>query len=256
MCGSRELMVNHPDLYRDLLNSGEPSPEEDQIQKDLNRTYRNHKDFQDADGALMTSLFNVLRVYSLHNTELGYCQGMSGVTALMLMYMGEEEAFWVLVALADGPRYAMKNCWIRGMPLVHLKFYQFTRLLKLFVPKIYKHFQNEDIHNPSMYGGTAWFVDIFLSNQPPFEMVVRIWDIFIHEGQKFVFRIALAVMIAHEKRLLKLEFADCLVYLSRAFSELDADVLIPIAVNIKLTHRMLQKLEKQYEKIDRSALPF
>ena len=28
----------------------------------------------------MKSLFNVLRVYSLFDPELGYCQGMSGIT--------------------------------------------------------------------------------------------------------------------------------------------------------------------------------
>jgi hypothetical protein len=35
-------------------------------------------------------LFNVLAAYSMYNTEVGYCQGMSQIAALLLMYMQEE----------------------------------------------------------------------------------------------------------------------------------------------------------------------
>lgn len=36
------------------------------------------------------ALFNVLSAYSMYNTEVGYCQGMSQIAALLLMYMNEE----------------------------------------------------------------------------------------------------------------------------------------------------------------------
>ena len=35
-------------------------------------------------------LFYVLAAYSMYNTEVGYCQGMSQIAALLLMYMSEE----------------------------------------------------------------------------------------------------------------------------------------------------------------------
>ena len=35
-------------------------------------------------------LFNVLSAYSMYNTEVGYCQGMSEIAGLLLMYMDEE----------------------------------------------------------------------------------------------------------------------------------------------------------------------
>lgn len=55
---------------------------------------------------------------------------MSGVAAVMLMYMSEEEAFWVLVSLSQNPAFRMRECWLPRMPLLRLKFYQFVRLLK------------------------------------------------------------------------------------------------------------------------------
>jgi len=36
------------------------------------------------------SLFHILAAYSVYNTEVGYCQGMSQLAALLLMYMNEE----------------------------------------------------------------------------------------------------------------------------------------------------------------------
>lgn len=39
--------------------------------------------------------------------EVGYCQGMSQITALLLIYMNEEDAFWALVKLLSGHKHAM-----------------------------------------------------------------------------------------------------------------------------------------------------
>lgn len=39
--------------------------------------------------------------------EVGYCQGMSQITALLLIYMNEEDAFWALVKLLSGHKHGM-----------------------------------------------------------------------------------------------------------------------------------------------------
>ena len=43
----------------------------------------------------------------MYNTELGYCQGMSQIAALLLMYLNEEDAFWALSVLMAGNMYNM-----------------------------------------------------------------------------------------------------------------------------------------------------
>ncbi len=76
------------------------------------------------------ALFHVLAAYSVYNTEVGYCQGMSQIgkqqillifvyvpfykgvsfisAALLLMYLTEEEdAFWALHRLMNNPKYGM-----------------------------------------------------------------------------------------------------------------------------------------------------
>ena len=53
-------------------------------------------------------LFHVLAAYSVYNCEIGYCQGMSQIAALLLMYLNDEEdAFWGLSQLMVMNKYAM-----------------------------------------------------------------------------------------------------------------------------------------------------
>lgn len=86
-----------------------------QIDLDVNRTYRDHEMFRkryrfalglsllivDASTCSIFSikqreLFHVLAAYSMYNTEVGYCQGMSQIAALLLMYMSEEVGYFDL----------------------------------------------------------------------------------------------------------------------------------------------------------------
>lgn len=39
--------------------------------------------------------------------EVSYCQGMSQIAALLLMYMNEEDAFWALSQLLTNHKHAM-----------------------------------------------------------------------------------------------------------------------------------------------------
>lgn len=48
-----------------------------------------------------------IKVTALCLQEVGYCQGMSQITALLLIYMNEEDAFWALVKLLSGQKHAM-----------------------------------------------------------------------------------------------------------------------------------------------------
>ena len=46
-------------------------------------------------------LFHVLAAYSMYNTEVGYCQGMSQIAALLLMYMSEEVRWFFIHKFAN-----------------------------------------------------------------------------------------------------------------------------------------------------------
>lgn len=95
-----ESMEKNPNVYNKMLNLAHNySTDIRQIDNDINRCFRDHDYFRERYSTKQQQLFNVLVAYSCYNSELGYCQGMSSVAGVLLMYLGEEETFWALNCL-------------------------------------------------------------------------------------------------------------------------------------------------------------
>lgn len=72
------------------------------IIKDISRTFPHHVYYSQRHGPGQRALYNVLKAYSIYDRTVGYVQGMGFVAGTLLLYMSEEDAFWVLVALLKG----------------------------------------------------------------------------------------------------------------------------------------------------------
>lgn len=70
-------------LYAEYIKT--KSPCEKVIRRDIARTYPEHDFFKEKDGLGQESLFNVIKAYSLHDREVGYCQGTGFIVGLLLM---------------------------------------------------------------------------------------------------------------------------------------------------------------------------
>jgi hypothetical protein len=77
------------------------------------------------------------------HAQVGYVQGMGFVTAILLMYMSEEEAFWTLTALLKGSSLhpPLEGLYQAGMPLLQQCLFQFHELLKQEQPKLGGHLE-------------------------------------------------------------------------------------------------------------------
>ncbi|KAJ4799296.1 Ypt/Rab-GAP domain of gyp1p superfamily protein [Rhynchospora pubera] len=243
--GSRELLLLNPGVYEQLVIY-ESSASELEIIRDISRTFPSHVFFQQRHGPGQRSLYNVLKAYSVYDREVGYVQGMGFLAGLLLLYMSEEDAFWLLVALLKGAVHApMEGLYQAGLPLVQQYLFQFEQLVKEFLPKLGQHFSDEMI-NPSMYA-SQWFITVF-SYSFPFHFTLRIWDIFLYEGIKVVFKVGLALLRFCHDDLVKLPF-EKLLHSLRNFPEdaTDPDTILPIAFSFKVTKR-LDEFEKAYKK--------
>ncbi|XP_006016371.1 USP6 N-terminal-like protein isoform X2 [Alligator sinensis] len=186
------------------------SPDIRQIDLDVNRTYRDHIMFRDRYGVKQQALFHVLAAYSIYNTEVGYCQGMSQITALLLMYMNEEDAFWALVKLLSGPKHAMHGFFVPGFPKL-LRFQEHhDKILKKFLSKLKQHLDAQEI-STSFYT-TKWFFQCFL-DRTPFTLNLRIWDIYILEGERVLTAMSYTILKLHKKHLMKLQMEELVEFL-------------------------------------------
>lgn len=148
-------------------------------------------------------LFSVLKCLSIVEPEIGYVQGMGYMVAILLMYVDKTDAFSIMLKVVNNKPYSMKEFYKQSMPGLKNAYYKYLTLMKKYLPKLHQHLLDEMV-TPNLYT-IPWFMTIFATNMP-LELTLRIWDIFFIEGQKILFRIALAIMKINEKELLKADF--------------------------------------------------
>ncbi|XP_016091671.1 USP6 N-terminal-like protein isoform X3 [Sinocyclocheilus grahami] len=181
------------------------STEIKQIDLDVNRTFRNHIMFMDRFGVKQQALFNVLAAYSVYNTEVSYCQGMSQIAAILLMYMNEEDAFWALSQLLTNQKHAMHGFFIPGFPKLQRFQVHHDKILSKLLPKLRKHLDKEQM-STGIYT-IKWFLQCFI-DRTPFTLTLRLWDIYILEGEKVLTGMAYTLLKLHKKHLLKMSLED------------------------------------------------
>lgn len=153
----------------------ESSECEKQIQRDLHRTFPDHERFQNEEGK--RSLFNVAKVYSLFDKEVGYCQGLSFITGPLVLNLSDSQAFCLLVKILND--YGIRGHYTQTMEGLHVRMHQFDKLFMEHHPIVFRHMEKEGIKT-SMYA-TQWFMTLF-AYKFPMDIVFRILDLFLVEG--------------------------------------------------------------------------
>ncbi|XP_029822154.3 ecotropic viral integration site 5 ortholog isoform X3 [Ixodes scapularis] len=242
-----QLLCNAPscpgrEQYGEYLKGA--SPCEKVIRRDIARTYPEHEFFREKDGPGQEGLFNVMKAYSLHDREVGYCQGSAFIVGLLLLQMPEEETFAVLVRMMQD--YRLREIYKPSMAELGLCMYQLECLVQELVPEIHMHFQAQSFHT-SMYA-SSWFLTLFTSCLPH-TLACRVMDLFLSEGMEMIFRIAIAILQFCKEDILQLDMEGMLRYFQKEMPskcETDPDYLINLALQVKYNSKKIKKLEKEY----------
>nr|CAD7259003.1 unnamed protein product [Timema shepardi] len=237
LCGAHDSPVKKQ--YADYIKA--TSACEKVIRRDIARTYPEHDFFKEKDGLGQESLFNVMKAYSLHDREVGYCQGSGFIVGLLLMQMPEEEAFAVLVKLMQ--EYRMRDMYKPTMAELGLCMFQLENLVQDLIPDLNVHFQSQSFHT-SMYA-SSWFLTLF-TTALPLPVACRIMDVFLSEGMEIIFKVALALLTVGKEDLLCFDMEGMLKKELPAKAEADPDNLMNLAYNIKINPKRMKKLEKDY----------
>ncbi|XP_016965761.1 rab GTPase-activating protein 1-like [Drosophila biarmipes] len=177
------------------------------IQRDIHRTFPAHKCFKETGGSGQDALFKVSKAYAVHDSEVGYCQGLSFIAASLLLHMPEEDAFCVLVALMYD--YGLRDLYKAGFEVLYLRLYQLERLIKDQLPKLHEHFTACGIET-HMYA-SQWFLTLYTARFP-LCFVFHVLDVFLLDGLPVLFQVAVTLLSICESDLRQLDFEGILKY--------------------------------------------
>ncbi|XP_065288793.2 TBC1 domain family member 1 isoform X2 [Dermacentor albipictus] len=156
---------------------------------DLGRTFPSHPFYRDSLGAGQLSLYNLLKAYSLLDSQVGYCQGLSFVSGVLLLHMTEEQAFGMMKHLLF--HLGLRRQYKQDMGALQVQLYQLCRLLYSRHRELYQHLDHFDIA-PALYAA-PWFLTLFAS-QFPLGFVSRLFDAVFLQGMEAVFKAALSLL--------------------------------------------------------------
>ncbi|XP_059213757.1 TBC1 domain family member 10A [Centropristis striata] len=160
----------------------------DIIERDLHRQFPFHEMFAARGGHGQQDLLRVLKAYTLHRPEEGYCQAQAPIAAVLLMHMPAEDAFWVLVQICE--KY-LPGYYSTGLEAIQLDGEILYALLRRVSSVAHRHLKKHKLE-PILYM-TEWFMCAF-SRTLPWASVLRVWDMFLCEGVKILFRVGLVLL--------------------------------------------------------------
>lgn len=181
-----------------------------QLDIDINRTNRSHFLFKERYGQGQISLFCILRAYSILDPVVGYCQGMSDVTALMMQYLEEEEAFWLLVRLMQDPLFNMAERFQDDFKGLKRAWYVHDKLVETQLPRLHAHLTAGRIE--AAHYTIKWYLKCFLDGLS-FDCVLRVWDVLLYEGTDVLYTFVMTLLKYHEAAILAIDPAELLMHL-------------------------------------------
>lgn len=216
-------------INRDELNKDD----KDAIERDLDRTFPDNIHFRpepatdlldgesDDEPSLIKDLREVLSCFALNNPHIGYCQSLNFIAGLLLLFLKQdkEKAFILLTIIT---RNHLPGAHARN--LANTEVNVLMMLIKDYLPKVWASINDTDLintgagsnaHPSSKFARqptvslscTSWFMSIFVG-ELPIETVLRVWDAFLYDGPRVLYRYALAIFKLGEPEIRKYQPGD------------------------------------------------
>jgi TBC1 domain family member 6 len=233
--GGHQILAKNLGVYDVLVQraaNGDVSPtDEEIIERDLHRTFPDNLMFKpdpvtpavrltgpadtptsatNTETPILKSLRRVLQATSIYNPKIGYCQSLNFLAGLLLLFMEEERAFWMLDIITKTHLPGTHELNLEG---ANVDLGVLMMCIRESMPAIWTKVGGEldgssgaDERKvpmrlpPITLCCTAWFMSCFIGTLP-METTLRVWDTLFFEGSKTLFRVALAIFKAGEAEI-------------------------------------------------------
>lgn len=187
-----------------------------------------------------------MKAVSFFDREVGYVQGLAFITGFTLLHFNdEEETFWFVIQLLNDENYLLKDLFKDKLTRLFLILSQIQKLVEAQVPKVHQYFEKNYII-PEMYA--APFILTLLTNRFPYEVVERIWDIFLYEGWKQIIRTFVGFLKRYQDEILNHDPLMVVNYLYVLALKTNVEEILEASFSIKITNSELKSMEQEYLK--------
>lgn len=209
-------------LYTLCLDHATSSPTNEAlaaIRLDVARTFPGLCVFQEG-GPLNEALKSLLAAYAVYRPDIGYVQGMSFIGAMLALNMEPFDAFSCFSNLLNRPCH--RAAFALDQDAMNAYYKAYSNALAHKLPRIHSHFSIAGLA-PDLYL-LDWLYTIY-AKAMPLDVTCRVWDVFLRDGEEFLFRTALGVLHLYQEELLTMDFVRGAQFLTRLPENMEADAL-------------------------------
>ncbi|KAI5792844.1 hypothetical protein FPQ18DRAFT_334314 [Pyronema domesticum] len=221
--GGQKFLTKYQGKYEELVNSPTLPSDSELIERDLHRTFPDNIKFKpdpppgvtrmsklqekQFETPMLQSLRRVLLAFALYVPKIGYCQSLNFLAGLLLLFMEEEKAFWMLYILTQTHLPGTHELNLEGSSVDQWVLMSSVRdSLPHIWQKIGGGLDGSEVDMsstklpPVTLCTSSWFMSGFIGSLP-IETTLRVWDCLFYDGSKTLFRIALTVFKTGEHQI-------------------------------------------------------
>uniref|UniRef100_K3X4E0 Rab-GAP TBC domain-containing protein n=1 Tax=Globisporangium ultimum (strain ATCC 200006 / CBS 805.95 / DAOM BR144) TaxID=431595 RepID=K3X4E0_GLOUD len=206
-----------------------------------------------AFAAWKESTQELLSAFLLLKPQIGYCQGMTHLVAVLAQEskLNREIAFRLFLCMTE--TYRMDFLYGPEMRDVNLRFFQLDESLRRYIPNLHTHMSDLGVH-PTTYA-SSWILTLFTDCRVlPHCGVLLFLDLFFRTGWKAFYRVAILIFnVAKEEIMRKQTAADILIVVTKKLPLLiqracgnDIHKFVALAASFKLRNSFLDALEMDF----------
>ncbi|KRX02796.1 Rab-GTPase-TBC domain [Pseudocohnilembus persalinus] len=132
---------------------------------------------------------------------------------ILIYFKDEETSINIFAQIID---QTLQKILENNITYINVLFYKLNRLLQIYVPEVAEHLKQLKIE--AGHFSTPWFLTIFTSNcfssRGYGEIIYEIWDIYLSQRWKGMFKIIIVIFQFYEETILKMKFDELMSFLN------------------------------------------
>lgn len=143
----------------------------------------------------------MLKAFSNYDNEVSYVQGLNYIVGMLLYFIqDEEQVFWCLINLMQGP-WQWRYLYTDGFPKLHDLTSTLKERMSMEFPRILRHLQDNFLEVTGTFSPLFMTLFVYMT---PLDVASRLFDLFLIDGEHVLLRVILRMIEINQRKILKM----------------------------------------------------